>query len=135
MSVNLNYILQELAGGGYSDWDKLDEYIEDYEVSVYDIVEEAKEFSKCPGFNDLMYETLYLGMENMRKKVLTTIKEENWQIRDEIVNWIQDVENENYVNYLDSFIETPVFNEYDMTCLKTTKQVAQFIADVWKEIK
>jgi len=135
MISNLNIILQELTGGGYSDWDQLDEYIENYKIDPYDIVEEARQFNENPDFNALMYTTLYIGMENMRRKVLDTIKEEEWDIRDEIKDWIQNAENKNFVNYLDSFIETPVFRDYDMRDLDYDNMVAKFIADVWKEIK
>ena len=135
MSKNLNYILQELAGGGYSDWDKLDNYIEEYNLDSYNIVENAKEFSDYPKFNDLMYSTLVLGFEKMREKVLNTIKSNEWKIREEIIEWIKNADSECYINYLDSFIETPVFRDYDMRDLDYDNMVAKFIADVWEEIK
>jgi len=135
MNDNLSILLSALIGGGSADWSMLDKYIDSYEVDPYDVVEEAKQFSECPQFNDLMYSTLSLGFENIREKVLTTIKEENWDIRDEIKDWIEYVDSNIFVNYLDSFIDIKVFRDYDMNDLKSKKQVAKFIADVWKEIR
>jgi len=72
----------------------------------------------------------------MRDYILTSIKENEWNIRSEVKDWIENVEFNCFVNYLDSFIQTSVFCDYDMDILTEDKKyVTRFIADVWKEIK
>ena len=135
MNRNLSIILYELIGGGYSDWEKLDKYINEYDLEPRDIIKQAEEISEPVDFNALMYATLYLGFEKMKEKVLNTIKENGWEIRKEIINWIEDSDFECYINYLDSSIQTPIFREYTMEDLKYENMIAKFIADVWREIR
>jgi len=114
---NINLLLCELIGGGYLDWKKLDEYIDAYQVEPEDIIQEIRDVNGEDykiTFNDLMYITLYLGFYNMREYILQVIKENEWNIKDEIKNWIENMEFNCFVNYLDSFIQTPVFSEYDI---------------------
>jgi len=136
---NINGLLRELIGGGYLDWKQLDEYIEKYQIDPEDIAQEVKYMfgeGYLPTFNDLMYITLYLGFYSMKDYILTIIKENEWNIKSEVKDWIENVEFNCFVNYLDSFIQTPIFCDYDMEELTGDKRVvAYFIADVWKEIK
>jgi len=137
--VNCNYaqgLLECLLGGGFFDYKQLYLYIEDFEI---DICETIKECDACdermPHFNDIMYSILVAGFEKMRTLLLDTIKENGWNIRKEIVDWIKNAEVDVYINYLDSFIEAPVFRDYEYQELKNENMAAKFLGDVWKEIK
>lgn len=136
---NIDWLLRALIGGGYLDWKQLDEYIDKYQIDPENIAQEI-EFTfggeHSTTFNELMYATLYLGFYNMKNYILKVIEENKWNIKDEIRDWIENVEFDCFVNYLDSFIQIPVFCDYDMEELTGDKRVvAYFIADVWKKIR
>jgi len=117
MSVDYFDFLREAFEGGPLDWNHLFNEMDDFELEPSEVIDEAKSFSENYDFNLLMYACLYLGSEKM-KNILIDYAKNHCDNSNEIIKAVEDYEVGIYINYLDSFFEDNVFNQFSYQELK-----------------
>ena len=103
-------MLEALIGGGWSDWEKLEEYMNEWKIDVDDLVDEVEyiwDSGYKPDFNDLMYAVLSIIEDKAKENIEQIADNLGFKKPEEI--WEYDVGK--YVNYLDSWFDDEWFGE------------------------